>query len=480
MKISVRNLGVIKDEAHFDLKPLTIFIGPNNSGKTWLAYTIAGIFGKAGYQEYVTRDASEQLLQKYPPITRAIDSVLNMGTATLDMSQFAENYTGQYFSELAAYSKEWLPDYLGTQLSNFDSLKLAIDLDEEKAQYVQNILQSDWQISVGLPKPENTSIDNQPKSLFNARKKAGQKDLHMYTSTEGDPQERLPRQIIEDQLKRLILRSLHTALFPAVVTLPTERTTFVTFPFNAFEELALKQEASVANEEMAIKQTVQTPVADYLHSAIRTSRLSTKEKARREKSRTPAIRAYVHLSHLLEDRILGGNIDFSHPEPDPSREIVFQPEEGNASIEISATSSMVKELTPLAFYLRYFARPGELLIIDEPEMNLHPRAQAQMIEFLAMLVNAGLHVLVTTHSPYMLDHLNNLTLAYDNQDKETIRSAFFLQDTQAFIEKDKAAVYLISGGKFKSVLNNDNDEDEEEWDTFGKISDQISDIYFKL
>ena len=43
MKITVRNLGVIK-EAEVDLKPLTIFIGPNNSGKTWLAYTLANIF----------------------------------------------------------------------------------------------------------------------------------------------------------------------------------------------------------------------------------------------------------------------------------------------------------------------------------------------------------------------------------------------------------------------------------------------------
>ena len=32
MKVSVRNLGVIK-EAQIDLKPLTVFIRPNNAGK---------------------------------------------------------------------------------------------------------------------------------------------------------------------------------------------------------------------------------------------------------------------------------------------------------------------------------------------------------------------------------------------------------------------------------------------------------------
>ncbi len=53
MKIKVYNLGIIK-EANIDLKPLTIFIGPNNSGKTWLAYILAGIFGVTGFSEYLS------------------------------------------------------------------------------------------------------------------------------------------------------------------------------------------------------------------------------------------------------------------------------------------------------------------------------------------------------------------------------------------------------------------------------------------
>ncbi len=137
---------------------------------------------------------------------------------------------------------------------------------------------------------------------------------------------------------------------------------------------------------------------------------------------------------------------------------------------------MVKELSPLVFYLRHFAEPGELLVIDEPEMNLHPRAQVQMIEFLAMLVNAGLHVLVTTHSPYMIDHLTNLTIAAEREDKEAIRPEFFLQDTSAFISKEKAAVYLIDHGEVKDAMN----DEELDWDTFGEVSDRISEIYFKL
>lgn len=190
------------------------------------------------------------------------------------------------------------------------------------------------------------------------------------------------------------------------------------------------------------------------------------------------MREYIRLAHLLEENILGGTVDFisSEANAESQREIVFQPSTSDHPLELSVSSSMVKELSPLVFHLRNFALPGKLLIIDEPEMNLHPLAQVQVIEFLAMLVNAGLRILVTTHSPYMIDHLTNLTLAAAKEDKEAIRSEFFLQDKRAFIEKEEVSVYLIDRGKITDVLN----DEEQDWDTFGNISNRISDIYFKL
>ena len=39
MKFEVKNLGVVK-QGEFTQKPLTIFCGPNNSGKTWVMYSL--------------------------------------------------------------------------------------------------------------------------------------------------------------------------------------------------------------------------------------------------------------------------------------------------------------------------------------------------------------------------------------------------------------------------------------------------------
>jgi len=138
----------------------------------------------------------------------------------------------------------------------------------------------------------------------------------------------------------------------------------------------------------------------------------------------------------------------------------------------------VKELSPLVLYLRYLAKPGELLIIDEPEMNLHPEAQVKMTEFLTMLINAGLNILVTTHSPYVVDHLANLIKANEVEDKESIRSEFYLKRSEAFISKDKVSVYQFDPQEYarKAI----EDDGVIQWNTFGEVSDRISEIYFKL
>ena len=71
---------------------------------------------------------------------------------------------------------------------------------------------------------------------------------------------------------------------------------------------------------------------------------------------------------------------------------------------------MVTELTPVVLLLRGGLEPGDTLIIDEIEAHLHPAAQTQMATLLARLVRAGVRVLITTHSDWLLKELGNLRL----------------------------------------------------------------------
>jgi predicted ATPase len=138
-----------------------------------------------------------------------------------------------------------------------------------------------------------------------------------------------------------------------------------------------------------------------------------------------------------------------------------------------------KELSPLVLYLRYLAQPGALVIVDEPEMNLHPAAQVKITEFLTMLVNAGLRILVTTHSTYLVDHMTNPMEAakYERADQIAIAEKFFLQRSDAFIPQQDVSVYLFENGGAKSILDKDG---KIGWTTFSKVTDEIETISYEL
>src|SRR5215472_6743864 len=122
MKITLNNLGPIHDEAQFELKPLTIFIGPNNAGKTWLAYTLAALFGKFGIIMFTNEDRTTSILEAYPPLARAIDEVLKTGIASMDIYQFADVYGEKYFNDIISCVRENFSQFMSTLLVSFDNL----------------------------------------------------------------------------------------------------------------------------------------------------------------------------------------------------------------------------------------------------------------------------------------------------------------------------------------------------------------------
>lgn len=49
------------------------------------------------------------------------------------------------------------------------------------------------------------------------------------------------------------------------------------------------------------------------------------------------------------------------------------------------------------------ARKGSYLIVENPEAHLHPSAQSKIGRFLAMIANAGVNVIVETHSDHIIN-----------------------------------------------------------------------------
>ena len=113
------------------------------------------------------------------------------------------------------------------------------------------------------------------------------------------------------------------------------------------------------------------------------------------------------LAHALERDILRGSVDIEQTDIDyPS--LVYRPDNGMRDVPLMNASSMVSELTPVVLYLRHVVQRGDVLIVEEPESHLHPAAQVEFTRLLARAIHAGIRIVITTHSEWVLEELANL------------------------------------------------------------------------
>ena len=113
------------------------------------------------------------------------------------------------------------------------------------------------------------------------------------------------------------------------------------------------------------------------------------------------------LAHVLEAELMKGSVRVEHSEIDyPS--FVYRPNNWRRDLPLMNSSSMVSELAPIVLYLRHVVRPGDTLIIEEPEAHLHPTAQVEFTRLLTAAVKAGIRIIITTHSEWVLWELANL------------------------------------------------------------------------
>jgi len=373
MKVEIRNLGVI-EKAEIDLKPLTVFIGGNGEGKTWAAYTLSAIFGQQGYGHYLKAYLDGNTQEGYPTLDSAVQQLFEEGNAQIDAIQFANDYAETYINDVARLAPNWMRSFMATDRANFNDLQVHLNLAETKAEFLARIKAASVQRDISL-------------GLLNAVKETGDGILYFYS--EGDILKKLPRKAIQQFVVQEIFQILRRAFYADIYTFPTETTAFI---FQYRQQKVRIEELLTDTDQSEFEQRGTSfiePVNIFFEMIFHSYQKEHRRRREEEINKNPQLGEYVKLADFLEKEILQGTVGFETSERE---ELLFQPKE-NTKLEMPIVSSMVKELAPLVLCLRYLVEPYELLIIDEPEMNLHPAAQVEIAEFLAMLVNAGLHVL---------------------------------------------------------------------------------------
>ena len=402
VKITVKNFGPIA-EADIDLRPLTVFVGPSNTGKTYFAtlvYALYGVFNDLSgssllslFEPRKAMDILSELLSGHPTLKGEIQEILNklntrgrpfkvsdlseeihpkLDVITRDTDLFREGLQDELKNCFDLNSVSELMRLTGEQ---YNEIKVLLRIGEGDQEY--------WKISIGVSESEvnldsSTSLDSQ-----------------IY-DTVLLPKEWLASGELLADNDEVRIRSYSYPTKKGRYYLPAARSGIMQ-SHRVIASSLVKRTTRVGLEEFPEIPTLSGVIADFMQKIILYD----------EKKRPNA--EMIHLAETLETEVLVGQVRVK-PSASGYPDFHYLPQGMNEEIRVSQSSSMVSELAPLVLYLRSLVTPGDTLIIEEPEAHLHPGAQADMAVILTRLVRAGVKVIVTTHSDWLLEEIGNLTL----------------------------------------------------------------------
>lgn len=130
-------------------------------------------------------------------------------------------------------------------------------------------------------------------------------------------------------------------------------------------------------------------------------------------------------------------------------ETFYVDQHGEKAVPLYIASSMIHELTPFMKALSAVQRV-EWLYCDEVENSLHPLIQREMARWLIRMVNAGMHVMISSHSDTMASRLNNLFMLARLDRKKAdyfMLTELGLMDADLLRSDVKAGVYEFRSGE---------------------------------
>lgn len=137
---------------------------------------------------------------------------------------------------------------------------------------------------------------------------------------------------------------------------------------------------------------------------------------------------------------------------------------------------------PIVLLIRYYSemrKKSKTFIIEEPELNLFPRTQQKLVQFLVdRTINYANSMFLTTHSPYILTSLNNLMYAYKiGQD--------YPSETESIIKKkywqnpeDVSAYMLYPDGTATNII--DTEIGQIMTEKIDEVSRELNDDFDKM
>ena len=418
--INIKNFGPI-EKAEIDLRPLTVFVGESNTGKTYLAALIYALHQHfAGFSQFPWAEVPahyfssvRRSLHPYPQNHR--DALEQEMLEVLEKLNTPERPFK--FSDLPQQMRATLQYGLTHQEDFTNELKRCFDLESvsKLIRFIGNQAnemkvslsvceggQTCWDFEARVAESADPTITghiNPNMVLLDAKEVKRKTESHEISDVEP-----LFQILRTDQWRKedsYYLPAARSGIMESRDVMAT----------------ALIRRATRIGLDRLEVSTFSGMIADFLEQLFN-------YKERKESS--SSIR---RVAEQLEAKLLEGKIEVKRPTPEASPEFLYRPDQAKEGLRMSHSSAMVSELAPLVLFLRGIIKRGDLLIIEEPESHLHPSAQTKIAQTLACLIRTGIGVVITTHSNYLLQQIGNLIREGElrKQGKSTSESADYLK-----------------------------------------------------
>ncbi len=441
---------------NISINDLMIFCGENNTGKTYASYVLYSLFEERFRTELNYFDENELKTQ---------------GSVVVDL----ENIFEEYENIKNAWAEEMtrsLPELFSTGTNEFSNTRINLHTDLEETK--QNIFHSPLSHHVTLNR-ETLIQMLKPLKSFKVEIKLLDGALEQ---DEDFNFSYMVRAGVARRLDHFVFQEFYSETF----LLPAERAGLNLFykELNASRNELLykittesKQNNSLTFDLTNLTKEISTyakPISDYLTFLNRLSVYSKREPG-----------TFSDLALKIQEYVLKGKYDVDDngiqyiAESSEDRQQTFK-------LGLHASSSTVKTLFGLVFYLNYIAAPGKTLIIDEPELNLHPDNQRKLARILAEATNRGLRIILSTHSDYIIKEFNNLIMLFNEfEDKDMIMQKFGYEKSQ-ILNPQKVAAYMFADHTISKIEINENEGIIAETfnDVINQYNDSNDEIYYSL
>ena len=390
-RIEVADFGPIV-RASVDVRPLTVFAGPSNTGKSYLAmlvYALHRCFGPP------VRSESELQRRTYwfsgAPVNALPDEDKLAARITEWWSTGGKEQRRPLPDDLASAIRTALEELTGAEEHLAREVSRDFGVDDMDDLVRRESAEDRSTATISIP----ASVDDQTRYTFEFGRGPARLSGHvpaLPATTSDVPDEERGGLFLLHGLLDVMCDSVMGPLIRSAYYLPADRTGVM----HSHQVVVgtLIQGATTTGLRRSTRLPMLSGVlADFLNDLIAMGQREKKVPDR--------------MARRLEKNLLAGAIRLKQSETGyPS--FAYRPTDWDADLPLMRTSSMISELAPVVLYLRYLVRPNDVLIIEEPESHLHPAMQAAFARELARLVHSGVRVMLTTHSEWILEALANL------------------------------------------------------------------------